>query len=364
MTFGAQNVIFCIAKLRVLGIRPMGKHIKTVEKLVVKILNKHRGKTGNVTILRDLKESGVNESEYKKAKENLREAGKITLGKGKGGSVSLADSGEILAKPEIVPVPAKISVSKHKKFVMKRVPKDGTPIGNIALIKELRQDGISEDEYWPARNELIIAGDLSKGRGKGGAVFRPIDTLPTGGKIDPKYKTEKSIYPDFHNVIAATTWLGENLIDPKTVISEITANQGRKRTGGKWSRPDVTLIVVEKYRFIPEKVLTVMSFEIKKANELDVSGVYETASHSRFAHKSYLALYLPGGIPERDYSYIHITQECERFGVGLIIFQKPNDATTYDTVIEPRRKNPDPADVDLFIFRQFQKKHKDLLRLL
>ncbi|MDO9622871.1 MAG: class I SAM-dependent DNA methyltransferase [Pseudomonas sp.] len=54
------------------------------------------------------------------------------------------------------------------------VPADGSSIGNQALFERLKAQlsDISEDQFWTARDALIDAGELAKGRGRGGAVKR------------------------------------------------------------------------------------------------------------------------------------------------------------------------------------------------
>ena len=52
------------------------------------------------------------------------------------------------------------------------VPADGSTIGNQSLLEVLRGQfpQVSEDEFWAVRDALIEAGELAKGRGRGGAA--------------------------------------------------------------------------------------------------------------------------------------------------------------------------------------------------
>lgn len=54
------------------------------------------------------------------------------------------------------------------------VPADGSTIGNQSLLERLcgQFPQVSEDEFWAVRDALIEAGELAKGRGRGGAVKR------------------------------------------------------------------------------------------------------------------------------------------------------------------------------------------------
>ncbi len=49
--------------------------------------------------------------------------------------------------------------------------------------------------------------------------------------------------------------------------------QGRRETGGSWSRPDLALIGYRKYEFLPERVFELFSFEVKPANDVSIKGV-------------------------------------------------------------------------------------------
>lgn len=103
-----------------------------------------------------------------------------------------------------------------------------------------------------------------------------------------------------------------------------------------------------------------VTFEIKPELIHDVAGVFETASHSVFAHKSYLAIECPSGKPE-DENFERLEVLCKRFGVGLITFSEASDENSYEEIIEPERKTPDPNDVDEFILTQLSNKNQNQL---
>lgn len=59
-----------------------------------------------------------------------------------------------------------------------------------------------------------------------------------------------------------------------------TARAGRRETGGRWSRPDLTLVTVERYKWLrPQHRLRVMTCELKLGTQLDVSAVHEALAH-------------------------------------------------------------------------------------
>ncbi len=97
--------------------------------------------------------------------------------------------------------------------------------------------------------------------------------------------------------------------------------------------------------FTPGRRLEVITFEVKEGLDAAVEGVFESLAHSAFAHRSYLAVHLEGYQDLQDVPDDRIVPECERFGVGYIIFSDPGDYDTYDVVVSARLKEPDPADV-------------------
>lgn len=241
-----------------------------------------------------------------------------------------------------------------RDILLDKIPDDGTAIGNMTLIKKLDWD---EDRYWSVRDDLVNDGIIALGKGKGGSVFRVIVKKVKASKLPKEvpYKREKDLYKPFHDIISSKFIKDKKI---KNFVSQITASQGSKSTGGKWSRPDIIIVAVNTYSFIPGKVMDIISFEIKTGNDFDVSGVFETAAHSKYATKSYLCVYLPKGWNNEDPEFERIKSECERFGIGLMYFTSPEDYAAYDILVEPKRRNPDPIDMDTFISIQLSEKNK------
>lgn len=137
-------------------------------------------------------------------------------------------------------------------------------------------------------------------------------------------------------------------------MPEITASQGKRHTGGKWTRPDIALVSVKTYAYIPGKTIDLITFELKTHTNYGIESVFEAAAHSQFAHRSYLVIYLPEGRPNTE-EFDRIEKECKRFGVGLLIFENIKDLESTEILIEADRKSPDPYDTNGFIASQFKK---------
>ena len=106
--------------------------------------------------------------------------------------------------------------------------------------------------------------------------------------------------------------------------------------------------------------MDVITFEIKPDDNYGIESVFETASQSVFAHQSYLCIHVILGKPETE-EFDKIIRQCELFGVGLIVFETPNDWETYETVVDPKRREPDPYEVNSFIKQQIPEKQKEEL---
>lgn len=255
---------------------------------------------------------------------------------------------------------------EFKQKLYELTPPDGRAISNPALRESLQnalpEEQFSLDDYWDLRNSLITDGKLEKGRGRGGSVNRVLaETEPAveGAPSAPAAPeiarvAEVALYEPFQKCIQEG-YVPDN--DIKPWICEITAFQGKRNTGGVWTRPDVTLIAIQTFVFVPTKQFDVVTFEIKPSVETAIEGVYECAAHSAFANRSYLAF------PDSDsYDtnplYDRIADECERFGLGLILFNVA-DWDTYSFEISARRNNPDPRNVNDFIKVQISEKSRE-----
>jgi hypothetical protein len=257
---------------------------------------------------------------------------------------------------------------KHILFSL--VPNDGNRIGNLTLRQEflakVKADlglDLSEDDYWLIRQPLLDEKKIETGRGRSGSVRRLLHVITpttcTSSSASETYEQEVQLYEPFHETIQKSY---VRVYNHKFFVSQITASAGRRPTGGKWTRPDVALAVVKTYQHIPGKSLELVTFEIKPAGAFGIEGVFETASHSSYAHRSYLALYTPKGAPLTDHdNRERLERECTRFGVGLWTFEDPKDWDTFDILVEPTFHPPDPGSTDDFIFGQLSKENKDKL---
>ena len=147
---------------------------------------------------------------------------------------------------------------------------------------------------------------------------------------------------------------------------EVTAAQGRRRTGGRWTRPDLVSAAAWTYRYLPGKYMEVVTFEVKPFDAIDVSAVYEALAHLRSATHAYVIFHVPADQEETVAETVDETCHVARsHGVGLIVMGDPADFATWDEKEEARRCEPDPQRLDEFIAVQLsQDAHDRIARAL
>jgi|SRR5271166_4165786 len=275
-----------------------------------------------------------------------------------------------------------------KGKLLSLVPAAGNRISNKALIEsflKLGDEGMPqvEDEkralYWTLRNELIENGDLETGRGYGGTVRLAAKeraseqatgtvTIPgadntTANQITleaPKPK-EVELYEPFMQALKQGYILEYRV--PRDYVLVKTAHAGSKNTGGVWTRPDIALVAVHTYPFLPNKRLEVTTFEIKKSIDDAMAGVFEALAHSAFAHRVYLAVMVDGDIPAAQAeTWTRMREECDRLAIGLIKFSKADEYDTFEFISEAAPNDPDLYKVNEFIAKQIPNLEQDVIR--
>lgn len=255
-------------------------------------------------------------------------------------------------------------IAELERQLLDHVPAEGT-VGNITLIRQLDLAGWDEPRYWDVRNRLIDRGIIKAGRGKGGSVQRTSTndaaavSDPQGPRVGPitEELRERALYEPMRRVIDSA-WAQDNRLDQHVV--EITAHQGARLTGGRWSRPDITLASLRTFAYVPGRHFDVVTFEIKPSDAIDVTVIYEALAHRRAAHRAYALLHVP---QERkqvlDPQVEEVAAEAKRHGIGLIVANDPADYATWDELVEAVRHEPDPERLNDFLAQQVSAVFRD-----
>jgi len=261
--------------------------------------------------------------------------------------------------------------SADRARLLNLVPVDGSAVGNVTLIRQL---GWSDKRYWYARDYLLEEGVLVRAKGGGGAVRRAhVDDSGTTaetatakdiGEITRAYVHETDLYEPLQDTLK-DSWARERYAKPPLAV-EITASQGSKATGGRWTRPDLVAVAVRTYRYLPGKYLEVVTFEVKPSDAITVTAVYEALAHLRSATHAYVIYHVPYDSAESVKQVIDEARRVGRtHGVGIITMGDPAKWETWEELEEARRVEPDPERLDEFIAVQLRRDaQEDVLRAL
>lgn len=125
----------------------------------------------------------------------------------------------------------------------------------------------------------------------------------------------------------------------------IVANTARSSSQkGKWSRPDIMLITLQKSPLRGTFDWEVFSFELKRTDSANIDSAAQAAAHKEeFANYAYLVWHLPPNHPAGQ-KLEQVKSACTHHGVGLITFAEPHQYNTYETPLSPTHK-PHPDHV-------------------
>jgi hypothetical protein len=217
--------------------------------------------------------------------------------------------------------------------------------GNKALRNAL---GWEEDFYSKCQQKLVAEGRIRSGPGYGGTVHIS-EEAPE--KISPSQQLhelgapERQLYAPMRGQIEAHWIPSRGYHD---FILEETHSQGSRATGGTYSRPDITVIGVRKYLFLPT-ILEAVTFEIKARDSISVLGILEALTHRESVHKSYSVYQVASGEFDKSDEAPRIISLAQKHGVGLILVDDPKQYDTWDIRLEAQWTNPDPDRLDAFI---------------
>lgn len=275
---------------------------------------KSNGYSGNIALLSALKkahgEKWDTDRWYWKIRNSLIDAGKITRGRGRGGSVQIVDDSTL--------------------------PVSGEDVGG----NQSSDTGNTASAY--ATNE----GDNSK------------------SKVNEAY-----YYGPFKKTLEELWIQDERYLN--SIVLDIHA-QGRRQTG-KWSRPDLLIVGVAAFPLVPGRSFSVVTFELKTIESADISAVYEALSHKKSATQSYLVVAYEGPLDsENDSKLKLLAEEARSHGIGLMTFSKgddseadstPNAEWTYETLVDARRSEPAPWKLSEFLSLQLPDNAKKMVEL-
>jgi len=252
--------------------------------------------------------------------------------------------------------------------LLSRLPQDGSFMGNTRLLRELRWP---EVDYWAVRNRLVDRGVLEIGRGRGamfGELHSTIRRTPRSEYPPPPIEEvaeigitcEADLYEPLARVVEQK-WVLDKRVE--SAIVRITAVQGRRPTGGKWTRPDITVATLSTYPYVPGRHFDVVTFEVKTSGAIDVTAVYEALAHLRCATRSYVLVHVPDNrVDDLEEDVIEVCSEAKKHGIGVITVGDPTEYETWNERVEAIRSEPDPRKLNDFLAKQLT--HDQLERVV
>ena len=253
-----------------------------------------------------------------------------------------------------------MSVDEIKTGILRVLPTDGSKEGHKSVRKVIGLQETDLQNYWAAVRQLQTENlAVSIRGGNGGSIVRVV--------VDTQQETQ--IPKEDASLYAAVVEYVRNHFAPSWGLTErdflthVTAWGGR-RADGPWKRPDVTLIYVEKYRYLPGKELKVVTLEVKES-DLSIQGVYECLSHAASANFSILAIRISDQEAVENQPMLEdIQKRCARHGLGLWTLSDANDPETYNERLAPLELRPDKEELHTFIEAQLKPLHKELALLI
>ncbi|EON32878.1 hypothetical protein GTC6_10976 [Gordonia terrae C-6] len=244
-----------------------------------------------------------------------------------------------------------LSTDEYRLLVL--LPDAGDPLGNTTARRQL---GWTKYRYGRARQGLLDKQLVLKAPGQGGALRRApiaedlsIDAAAGATTIRPPV-AESSLYAPIRETLQSE-W-AENRGFHSFVVEE-TAFQGRRKTGGPWTRPDLVAIGTKTFKHVPHQQFEVVTFEVKPMAQLNAIAVFEALAHRRASTHAYVLVehrnMLAAAYAKR---LTALKQAARDHGVGVIVFDDPGDYETWDEVVVAQRSETAPELLNDFIETQ------------
>lgn len=242
--------------------------------------------------------------------------------------------------------------------------------GNKSLREALGWAGLP-DRYWQAHGRALDQGFIITGRGKGGSVqiVEPPKDASVSAQVaqaetEPEAKAaqkETDLYEPARKVINESWVKAENYDD---YIVSVTGLRGRAYTGGKWTRPDISLLAVKAYPYLPQRYFDIVTFEVKPTGQTTVEGIFEALSHQQFATRANTVFHVPELQPGEQFQdkypdSVRILSTARKHGIGVILATDIADWEAWDEILSAERVSPDPEQANRFIATGFAEDIRD-----
>ncbi len=287
--------------------------------------------------LREL--SSLEDPDYSEAKRELVEAGLAKIGRGRGGPIR--------------------RMGTPRQRVLSKLPRDGSFVSNDKIYESL---GMAPEEFYAVQAKLVNEGKVVVGRGRYGRTALIVDDSSVGD--EEHYNNGLGATSDEELHEAVKSYFDRKLkpnyepSPPNLYISKITV---QSRTGRRAPLvPDISILTIMKYDFVPGTHLEVITADVWKHNTLVLEAVYETKANSIYSHRPYLIF---EWIKDVDFERSgrdarNILSEAKSLGVGLIEMKPADDEKwEFRTILDPQLHHPELGELNSFIDLRFRDDH-------
>lgn len=258
-------------------------------------------------------------------------------------------------------------IEKMKETIFENIPEYGR-ITNKELRENINQPW-TDDYYTQIRNLLIYDGKIVARKGRGGSVERVLRSdeysvadTNSDQTINPEasnFDIENKLYEPFSKQLREK-WLKYEAFDDFKVETTYAVGGGKQQKGGIWSHPDISVAGYRTFQYVPGRFLEIITYEVKTSANLNITSIYEALAHRRAANKSYVLAHMNEETKKNKEDIIlEITNEAKKYGIGIIIAEDPDDADTWEEILEAERFDPEPSRLNDFITRKLSDETKE-----
>ena len=257
--------------------------------------------------------------------------------------------------------PEQPNLEPTKERIVEALRSAGGRLTKSELVNKFFSD-LGEDLYYQAEDALIEEQRIERCIGRNGGI-RLVQQGDLQSRVDPESNdstAEESLRKEKNHYELVVQQIKEHWTEERSVkhvyVAD-TAYQGARKTGGRWSRPDITLCTVSEWIFLARPEGEVITIEIKLFDDVDVTGIYEALAHKSCSHYSYLMIVnFPKQeelVSKKKEDFDKIMVAATRHGIGIIKVPNSNDWNTWEFPLEPTRSDAGHQEINQFLLDQF-----------
>ncbi|MBP7241187.1 hypothetical protein [Amaricoccus sp.] len=223
--------------------------------------------------------------------------------------------------------------------------------------------------YWDAEQHLVDQGKIERRQGRNGGIY--LIEEPARSDADLVDVAAEAARDEFSGeldhydpIISQIEAHWNDQLGYTKVFCAKTALQGRRTTGGKWSRPDIILCTISDWIFSSRHEGEVRTIEVKRFETLDVLAVYEALSHKSRSHYAYLMIVnFPSALNSDEKSlFDNVLAVAGKNGIGVITAVDSSNWSTWSFELSPAKSDADNQSIHQLLMDQFPAERRDQFR--